>query len=237
MNRDQDQDLLQINALVDGELSPSERAQIAARMAADRNLARSHATLARLKACITEISESEEAMTTAGAVAAPRRRFAMRITATAALALVTAGIGFLVFEATRPAAIREQGELAITRAAFPVRPAIPDFASAGLTLQAVELRRPAGGPVLVATYAGPRGCRLELRVHGGDAAADNPQGSRRHGWRVNGLSYELSAFGMPEARFAIIAAAAERQTLINTDPDAVERQLRQARLAAPPCVG
>ena len=43
-------DHLLLNALVDGELAPQERAEMAARLAADRDFARAHATLARLKA-------------------------------------------------------------------------------------------------------------------------------------------------------------------------------------------
>ena len=50
-------DLLLLNALVDGELAPQDRAAIAARLAVDRDLARAYATLARLKASIGELAE------------------------------------------------------------------------------------------------------------------------------------------------------------------------------------
>lgn len=42
----------QLNAMVDGELSPAERSAVADRLASDRNLAGVHATLARLKAAV-----------------------------------------------------------------------------------------------------------------------------------------------------------------------------------------
>ncbi len=238
-SKQHDRDLLRINALVDGELLPAERAQIAARMAADRNLARSHATLARLKASVMEIAEDAPCTLSIPKVAVlrPRQRLAIRLTAAAALVLAVSSAAWTFMLPARQQAVREQKEHAITLAAFPVRPVVPDFASAGLILQGVDLRRPAGGPMLVAIYAGPRGCRLELRVQAGDLAAEAPGGSSRHRWKAGELSYELLAFGMPETRFAIIVGAAERQTRIDMDPDAIERQLREARVAAPPCVG
>jgi hypothetical protein len=90
---------------------------------------------------------------------------------------------------------------------------------------------------LIAAYSGPRGCRLELRVRSAPAIRDAVEGTSRHAWNVGTLAYELVAFGMPESRFAIIAGAAERLTRLNADPADAEPQLRQARVAAPPCVG
>lgn len=45
-------DLVRLNAFVDGELSPADRAAVAARLARDAQFAHAHATLARLKACV-----------------------------------------------------------------------------------------------------------------------------------------------------------------------------------------
>lgn len=236
-NENSEQDLLRLNALVDGELAPSERAQIAARMAADRNLARGHATLARLKAAVMETADfaATDAMRIAVPGSRPRPRMVRRLSALAASAtlFVAAIAGWhWLQEPPRATAVLAEQERLIAVAAMPVRPVVPDFAPAGLTLVGTELR----GRVLVATYAGPRGCRLELRV---SAVAQAPQGegSRRHAWRAGPLSYELVAFGMPETRFAIIVGAAVRQTRLNLEPDVLESQLREARVAAPPCVG
>ncbi|PWB64110.1 MAG: hypothetical protein C3F17_07790, partial [Bradyrhizobiaceae bacterium] len=52
-------DTERLNALVDGELAPAARAALAERIAADRSLARAHATLARLKSCVAELGEAE----------------------------------------------------------------------------------------------------------------------------------------------------------------------------------
>ncbi len=42
---------------------------------------------------------------------------------------------------------------------------------------------------------------------------------------------------MPAWRFAIIAEAAEQQTRIGSDPEPIDRRLRQANIGAPPCLG
>jgi anti-sigma factor RsiW len=57
MDSGRTRDLEKLNALVDGELGPAERAAIAARLAADRDLASAYATLARLKAATAETTE------------------------------------------------------------------------------------------------------------------------------------------------------------------------------------
>lgn len=128
-------------------------------------------------------------------------------------------------------------EEAVVLAAFPVRPFIPDFAPAGLKLRDVAYRKEAGGPLLVATYKGPRGCRLELYVRPSGRAADLPAAAdRKHQWSASGLTFALVAFGMPETRFALVAGAAERQTRLNADPGVAQQQLRQAAVS-PPCIG
>lgn len=243
MNAERDRkerDLLQLNALVDGELDPAAQAEIAARLAADRDLARGYAALARLKACVMEFVETAPVVQVPPQPAsrlarAAWRRFAWPAAAAAIVAILS-GAGFLAFlPRSEPAAIADS-ERSIVFAAFPVRPVIPDFTAARLSLRGVDFRTLADGPLLVATYRGPRGCRLELHVRPAGLAAPASGGSRRAGWNAGQLSYELLAFGMPEARFAIIVEAARRQTRLNADPDAASG-LRQAGLAAPPCTG
>jgi hypothetical protein len=51
------------------------------------------------------------------------------------------------------------------------------------------------------------------------------------------LVYELVAFGMPAGRFAAVAAAAEAATRSGRMPKEADTRLREARLAALPCVG
>jgi hypothetical protein len=62
-------------------------------------------------------------------------------------------------------------------------------------------------------------------------------GTDRHTWTSGDLVYELVAHGMPKSRFAIIAGAAELQTRAGSDHDRVDRRLREANIAPPPCLG
>jgi hypothetical protein len=123
----------------------------------------------------------------------------------------------------------------VLQAALPAAPVVPDLAAGGMTLSGVAVRETAATPTLVASYTGPRGCRLELRIQS-SAAASSDDGTARRGWTVGELHYQLVAFGMPDIRFAIIAGAAERQSRLAVDPDG-DMGLREARSAAPPCLG
>jgi hypothetical protein len=228
----QDDDLLRLNALVDGELPPAEHAALATRIAAGRDLAHAHATLARLKACISEAAD------TATAPALPLRRDRSWAPAAGIAAAVVAGFaGFMLLKA--PEILDEPArtpEAAIVLAALPAVPVLPSLGAAGLDMVATEVETVAGTRVLVAVYRGSRGCRLELRVHPAWADVPPTAGTRRKAWTVGDLSYELAAFGMPGARFAVVAAAAEKATRAMQPPDGAERRLREARLGAPPCV-
>lgn len=233
-----------LNALIDGELPPAEHAALADRIAADRDLAHAHATLARLKARVVESAET-------GSVAgvelpkAPRRPPPV-------LRMGRAG-GIAVGAATAAAAIvsiflwqREpvpepalNAELApiIVLAALPAAPVIPDLGYAGLKLVGGEVERSGETDVLVAAYRGPRGCRLELRVRPQAANVPPTVGTSRRIWTAGDLTYELVAFGMPAGRFMAVAAAAMDATRAGQMPSDAETRLREASLAAPPCTG
>jgi anti-sigma factor RsiW len=236
IDRISNEDLLRLNALVDGELPPAEHAALAARIAADRDLAHGHAALARLKASLVEDIDNTPAPVVRwlGARGGPRtwRRVAAAAAGAAILGLAIIGAA-LDWRGARdePAA---RPEAAIVLAALPSTPVIPDLAAGGLTLVGTEVEQIAGVSVLVAAYRGPRGCRLELRVHPAALKLPPTAGTNRRAWTVGELGYELAAFGMPEVRFAIIAGAAERQSQAGSpQPD----RLREARAAAPPCLG
>jgi hypothetical protein len=124
-------------------------------------------------------------------------------------------------------------DASIVLAALPAEPVIPDLAAGGLTLVGTEVERVSGASVLVAAYRGPRGCRLELRVHPAAVKMPPTAGTIRHSWTTGELSYELAAFGMPASRFALIAAAAEQQSRISEKPQ--KDRLREARAGSAPC--
>lgn len=243
-NEREHDDLERLNAFIDGEVSPAERAEIAARLASDRGFARSHAVLVRLKAGVAEFADT---LVPDEMPAAPARRHGLRrrlsftagiAASAAAVVLLVAGIYFGIKPPRQPDRAFDSHaiERLIVQAALPSLPAVPDLSAGGMTLSGVEVREEADRPMLVATYSGPRGCRLELRVRDRLAGETAGDGTSRHGWTVGKLHYQLVAFGMPEVRFALIAGAAERQSRINAAPGADDR-LREARSAAPPCAG
>ena len=238
MERDpQQQDLEKLNALVDGELPPGERAALAGRLASDRDLARAFATLARLKAVI---GESAAAPGDCPAFELPRRKPSHRfrnvtIGAGVAAALVVA----VLMAVPRPVeteAPSAEGPTAITLASLPEGTTVPRLDTAGLKLTGLVLE-PGQVPLVSATYRGPHGCRLELRAWPVGATPPEAAGSEHHRWRAGNLVYELTAHGMPKARFALIAGAAEGQTAANADHQRIGRQLREASQGAPPCAG
>ena len=163
-DRSTDDSIERLNALIDGELPLADHAALADRIAAGRDLAQAHATLARLKACIVETA----AQTPVGDVAiphsTPRRRLLPALgLATAAAAALLATVAFYPVQQADQASRMEFAPL-VTLAALPVAPVIPDLAIAGLNLVGGEVERAGQTAVLVAAYRGPRGCRLELRV-------------------------------------------------------------------------
>jgi anti-sigma factor RsiW len=229
-------DLQRLNALVDGELPPAEHAALAARIAAGRDLAHAHATLARLKACLVEGIDDAPALQPQGArMTSQRHPMGLAAAAIAAAVLAVAVIAGFDWSPSEDEMV-SRPDAAIVLAALPATPVIPDLAVGGLTLVGTEVEKIAGTSVLVAAYRGPRGCRLELRVR--PAATDVPPtaGTSRRTWTAGELTYELAAFGMPPARFAAVADVAQAATRAGP-PEPAVRRMREARRAAPPCVG
>ncbi|MFA6267488.1 MAG: hypothetical protein WC670_17450 [Pseudolabrys sp.] len=231
------QDLLLLNALVDGELAPAERATLAGRLAVERDLARAYATLARLKATIGEAADASAGLPAfelpPRKTKTPRRWIAYGAALAALLAL-----GFFVAtqQQAEPDNHTPEGPTAITLASLPVGTTVPRLDTAGLQLIGLDID-PGKVPLVTATYRGPHGCRLDLRAWPAGAAAPAQSGTDRHRWTAGGLVYELTAHGMPQARFHLIAGAAEAQTAANSDHRRIDRQLREASLGAPPCAG
>jgi hypothetical protein len=222
-------DLLLLNALVDGELAPQDRAAIAARLAVDRDLARSYATLARLKASIGELAEVSPE------ISLPRTKQRARWLVGAAAACIAAAIAIgVLFD--HEASTAAEGPTAITLASLPAGTTIPRLDTAGLKLIGLAID-PGRVPLFTATYRGPHGCRLDLQAWPIGSNAPALAGTSRRSWTAGDLAYELVAHGMPTWRFVIIAEAAEQQTRIGSDPARIDRRLREANIGAPPCLG
>ena len=229
-------DLLRLNALADGELAPQERAEMAARLAVDRDLARAYATLMQLKATIGAMAQEQPAIVLPPA----NRPFWRRYAAAAAGIAAILAIGLLVAK-TLPsgselAMMPAEGPTAITLASLPAGTTIPRLDTAGLKLVGLVID-PGNIPLFTASYRGPHGCRLDLRARPVGTIAPGIGGTSRHSWEAGDLIYELVAHGMPPWRFAIIAEAAEQQTRLGSDHDKIDRRLREASIGAPPCLG
>lgn len=237
MANDRTSDFEKLNALVDGELAPAERAEIAARLVVDRELASAYATLARLKATVAENTADCPPIV----LRQPRwpllRR---RAAAIAAGAMLVAGVGLFAWTSewfddggTLPTA---EGPTAVTLASLPSGTTIPRLDTAGLKLIRLAFN-PGSVPLFTASYRGPHGCRLDLRAWPVGADATPASGTSLRQWVAGDLVYELTAHGMPDWRFKIIADGAEQQTRTNADPGRVDRKLREANRGAPKCLG
>jgi hypothetical protein len=229
------QDLLRLNALVDGELGPAEGADLAARLAVDRELARAYATLARVKAAIGEVAEEAPEIV----LPSPKRLTWPRMAAVGvglAAMLAVALFAANSFLSNRDNEGPNEAPTAITLASLPAGTTVPRLDTAGLKLVNLDID-PGRVPIFTARYRGPHGCRLDLRAWPVGNPPPPLAGSSRHRWTAGGLTYELVAHGMPVWRFDIIADAAELQTRLNVDHNRINRRLRQAEYGAPPCTG
>jgi anti-sigma factor RsiW len=223
-------DLLALTAFIDGEAAASERARIAARLAADPEFSRLHTSLARLKACVGELVDEPPLLPL------PMRRH--RIAPGLAMAgLAAAAILMLQVPVDLPPHRRTGTAVAPNKAITLVglEALVPDLGGAGLRLVDVRTRE-APRPTVTAEYRGPRGCRVVLQIGLGQQFGVPDDSANRWTWNRHGLAYELTAFGMPADRFALIAGAARLATLDPASAGSVERLLRQARAGTPPCL-
>jgi anti-sigma factor RsiW len=236
MDNERIYDLERLNALVDGELAPTERAEIAARLAVERDLASAYATLARLKATTAETAKDCPTIF----LRQPRRVTVRRHAAAVAACIALVVGGVLLVQAWFREEIRitgtAEGPTEITLASLPAGTMIPRLDTAGLKLINLAFH-PGSVPLLTATYRGPHGCRLDLRAWPVGADAPPAFGSSLHRWGVGALVYELTAHGMPDWRFRVIADSAEQQTRTGADPARIDRRLRLASRGAAPCLG
>lgn len=228
--------LERLNALIDGELPPSEHAALAAELSLRPDLAQAHATLAQLKACVVE--SAEQAATPNIMLPKPKPRL-MRPAFAAAAVVACVLIAVVAYQVAREPAPVQSTDVAalVTRVALPDMPVIPDLSNAGLKLVGGEVERVGGTAVLVAAYRGLRGCRLELRVWPANVPMPPTVGTSRMAWATGDLAYELVAFGMPASRFAAVVDAAAAATRAGKMPPNADTRLREASLAAPPCTG
>lgn len=190
-----------LNAYVDGELSPHNRARVAQAVAADPKLADRIATLARLKSVVMGLSENQSMTLDDLGIATPRySRPTTRIAASILAVVLIAGVvaaGFWNWRAAESDAwvataksrhlawLTESGEqntgdkltsmLRVTMKRLEVPVHIPDMRSAKLTLSdAVYFQHDESEKynAVQLRYTGRRGCRVSLTLSHGEAALD-----------------------------------------------------------------
>lgn len=252
----------ELNAYVDGELTASRGAEIAAAIAGDRDLAARVATLSRLRAATRSLATQDEAPPLRLPAPAARRRLPL-----VAGMLVAAGLtAFAVIGFHGPVPGDTNPSLAAAVAAHRLWLAegtatqrqrlgvelagadvdtLPDLSLASLRLTHLSLD-PSGrrGGGILAGYVGPNGCRVGLWIAPPDQSLPGRPAERdRDGlairaWRGDHASYALLARDIDPLRLERIAALVERVT---RDQRTVPREqvaaLAEARGVGTPCTG
>ncbi|TCR65742.1 hypothetical protein [Bosea sp. BK604] len=212
-----------LNAYVDGELTPDAAAEVAARLAVDREAAAQVATLTRLRAAVRTVEAGEPAppfvlpqtLPRAWPRARPRRPSRAALVA-AALLVISAGLaalGLTLLPASpaplsnaiaahrlwlsQPSQARmPAAEVALAGADLGK---LPDLSLASLSLAhlALDLAGPGGGGML-AGYVGPNGCRVGLWIAPVDQALPTRPALRDR----DGLA--IRAWRGPHASYALL---------------------------------
>jgi anti-sigma factor RsiW len=253
----------ELNAYVDGELSPDDAAVVARALAEDRALAQQVAMLTKLKAVTHGGVEAAELPT----LSLPRRRKTwVAVAASLAAVLLVAIITLHEWNAGRTPAWVAQAWQAHRQwvahdrngmnAALPPSLVlarlsrlgsgveVPDLSAAQLTLNYMgpfEFPR-AGIHGVQLGYVGTRGCHLSLMVFpapqgGGTGEVEYTDGTgRAYSWQVGSLAYALFAVGMDDMHLALIARTVRNATLEHK-PLGAEAQtaLRHSRIVSRPC--
>jgi anti-sigma factor RsiW len=235
----------QLNAYVDGELTPAAAAEIARRAANDPALAARIARLHRLKAAVAESFAPD--LDTLPAMPAPRpaasrptpRRLRVALGLVAGLVLAVAAGAWL--HTPRPAlqpevAVHDAWAESETEAAAEAPIWLTAVIEAtGLRLARVApLRSHDGRAGVHYAFVGTNQCRLSLfempAARTGDSALTLlVQGNLRSAhWRAGGQGYLVIARDMDGARFATIAAALNEATITRRTPEPARLALLRA---------
>ncbi len=225
----------ELNAYVDGELSPRDDANVARAIARDRAIAARVASLSRLKSALAETAEAP-----AKAIGVPRTDWSPRMLATAASIGLLAALAIFVLSSylpfgnedeswfheasaahslwTREAAAPDAPEVraglllaGLSRVQTPVH--TPDLTSARLRLTYLKFfaATDTAPAVLHFGYTGRRGCQVTLWATVAPQTLTTALLETREGklrgfrWRVRTTAYALFATGMAEDRFTTIA--------------------------------
>jgi anti-sigma factor RsiW len=223
-----------LNAYVDGELSPTEAAEVAAAVARDAELAGRVATLTRLKAATSSLAPEHQAPPPPRLPAHRPRSYALPLVASLMLLIVAAAAVWSWGSDSRPANAWLAQAAASHRAWIETAGAgetpskvlaalqagdivdVPDLTDAHLSLVHAAAEPKAGGIFL--GYRGIHGCRVglwigapssDLGVQLKPVASDDIAG---YAWRLGDTGYALLARGMDPSRLKQLADAVAKIT-------------------------
>lgn len=232
-----------LNAYIDGELSPEDSARVARAIAQDKSLAAQVASLTRVKSALSALNDE---LPRTVALPDPHRAVRWLGTAAALGLLIAAGIVLMITLAVlgrhddrwyqqavaehsnwaREPALSNAREVdanlflaSVERFALPVQ--TPDLTSAGLRLTYLRYTAPTETltEALHLGYTGRHGCKLTLWVSpappGLSTALIESRFNNLRGfrWRSGETAYALFATGMAEKRFTVIARKVHQATL------------------------
>jgi len=244
-----------LNAFVDGELSPHEAVRVTLAIASDRAIAQRVARLHQMKAAIAGFAD----IATAPDIPQrkPRRHAARRIALAlvgAAAALAMLGLAAQILMQTAPGTANHTATNTAAQTimahhdhwtAQPQGTATPDLPddfhwlapvmqSSGLQL--VHLAMPEGA--LHLGFKGPNACRISLFVTATERAdsglrMDISERTQHAQWQTGALAFEMIARDMAPARFATVATGLHQNSRTHAADPAMQFALLQA--ARLPC--
>jgi hypothetical protein len=246
-----EEQLTRLNAYVDGELTPSERSDIAHEIAVNPAAAHAVAALSAVKVGVKEAFATDHLQFDPNSMDRSSGPFVKIATSVACLMMVCAAVWLFAVEIGSKhdgfaEALKKYDNMQTSEPAKPLVVAafggliVPDLSPAGLTIAWVETGVQIGlHSALHVTYLGKRGCRLSLFVYdapGGKlintSAKRKPDILAEH-WSTANIGYLLLARRMNSDRFNVLAGAIQEAT-IKAAPLMDETRLAM-RSARQPC--
>jgi hypothetical protein len=248
---DNEEQLIRLNAYVDGELTPPERSDIAREIADNPAAANAVAALSAVKVGIKEAFATDHAQFDPNSTVGGSVPFVKIATSVACLMMVCAAFWLFAIQIDSKhggfaEALKiydsghtsEPGQPLVVAATGSL--IVPDLSPAGLTIARVEPGVKIGAhSAWHVTYLGKRGCRLSLFVYDApDGKLINSSANRKpdilaEHWSTANIGYLLLARRMNADRFKVLVGAIQEAT-IKAAPLIDETRLAM-RSARQPC--